>query len=96
MAQFDAVRVTGGVIVLDCQSNFLADLPTRFVVPLRATGQVDLPRLTPAFDVDGHRLAMVTPLARSIDKRDMLGVVASLSDHEYEIKAALDMLITGF
>ncbi|GGB27085.1 hypothetical protein GCM10011380_15880 [Sphingomonas metalli] len=96
MAQFDAVKVTGGVIALDCQSDFLADLDTRFVVPLRATKQVDLPRLTPTFDVDGERLTMITPLARSINKRDILGIVVSLSEHEYDIKAALDLLITGF
>ncbi|MGP7794881.1 CcdB family protein [Sphingomonas sp. CLY1604] len=96
MAQFDALRVTGDVIVLDCQSNFLVDLPTRFVVPLRRADRVDLPRLTPTFLVDGQLLTMITPLARSISKRDILATVARLDEHEYEIKAALDLLVTGF
>jgi toxin CcdB len=96
MAQFDAVIVTGNVIVLNCQSEFLSDLPTRFVVPLRMVDRVELPRLTPTFMVDGQSLTMLTPLARSIDKRDMLRTIASLSEHEYEIKAALDMLMSGF
>ncbi|GAA0658120.1 toxin CcdB [Sphingomonas insulae] len=96
MAQFDALRVTGNVIVLDCQSNFLADLPTRFVVPLRKLDHIDLARLTPTFIVGGEPLTMITPLARSIAKRDILGTVQSLAEHEYEIKAAIDLLVTGF
>lgn len=96
MAQFDVVRVTGNVLVLDCQSDFLGDLPTRFVVPLRPSDQIMLPRLTPTFTVDGQSLTMLTPLARSIAKRDIIGTVVSLADHEYEIKAALDMLVSGF
>ena len=96
MAQFDVLKVTGVVLVLDCQSDFLVDLPTRFVVPLRELDRIDLPRLTPSFDIAGQRLTMITPLARSIDKRDIVGRVASLASHEYEIKNALDMLTSGF
>ncbi len=96
MAQFDVLRVTGDVLVIDCQSDFLADLPTRFVVPLRPLGDIVLPRLTPNFVIDGETLTMVTPLARSIGKRDIVGRVASLAEHEDEIKAALDMLLSGF
>ncbi len=36
-----------------------------------------------------------TPLAMAA-RRDILGTVASLAGHEYEIKAALDMLLSGF
>jgi toxin CcdB len=96
MAQFDVLRVTGDVLVLDCQSDFLADLPTRFVVPLRTLDRIDLPRLTPSFDIAGQRFTMITPLARGIDKREVLGKVASLASYEYEIKNALDMLTSGF
>ena len=96
MAQFDALRVTGDVIVLDCRSDFLGDLPTRFVVPLRPVDRIGLRRLTPIFVVDGQPLTMLTPLARSIRKRDILGTVESLIAHEYEIKTALDMLVSGF
>ena len=96
MAQFDVLRVTGDVLVLDCQSDLLVDLPTRFVVPLRELDRIHLPRLTPSFDIAGRTLTMITPLARSIDKRDVTGKVASLAAHEYEIKNALDMLTSGF
>jgi len=39
---------------------------------------------------------MITPLARSLGKRDVTRTVASLAFHEYEIKNALDMLTSGF
>ncbi len=96
MAQFDVLRVTGDILVIDCQSDFLDDLPTRFVVPLRPLGDIVLLRLTPTFVIDGVTLTMMTPLARSIAKRDIIGKVVSLTDHEYDIKAALDMLVSGF
>lgn len=96
MAQFDVYHVRGNVLVLDCQSDLLDDLPTRFVVPLRSTDGAVVPRLNPVFIIQGERLTMLTPLARGIDIRDIEGTVASLIDHEYEIKAALDMLVSGY
>ncbi len=96
MAQFDVYRVRGNVLVIDCQSDLLADLPTRFVVPLRPTDLVALKRLTPTFVIDGEALTMVTPLARAIDVRDIEGTVATLDAVQFEIKAALDMLISGY
>jgi len=96
MAQFDVYRVTGGAVVVDCQSDLLEDLPTRFVVPLRETDRVMLKRLTPVFMIGGIEMTMMTPLARGIDVRDIEARVDTLIDHEYEIKAALDMLISGF
>ncbi len=96
MAQFDVYRVRGNVLVIDCQSDLLADLPTRFVVPLRPTDTVALKRLTPTFVIDGAALTMITPLARAIDVRDIEDTVTTLDAAQFEIKAALDMLISGF
>ena len=96
MAQFDVYRVRGNVLVIDCQSDLLADLPTRFVVPLRPTDIVELKRLTPTFVIDGTALTMITPLARAIDVRDIEDTVTTLDAAQLEIKAALDMLISGF
>ena len=98
MALFDVHRVTGGVLVLDCQSDLLADFPTRFVVPLRVmyTSQRSaLTRLCPVFEVEGQKLAMVTPLARGIDRRDIEETVGNLARHEAAIRAALTMLTSG-
>ncbi|MGC5797112.1 CcdB family protein [Sphingomonas sp. NFX23] len=96
MAQFDVYRVRGNVLVIDCQSDLLADLPTRFVVPLRPIDTVALKRLTPTFVIDGTALTMITPLARAIDVRDIEDTVTTLDAAQFEIKAALDMLISGF
>ena len=96
MAQFDVYRVRGNVLVIDCQSELLADLPTRFVVPLRPIDTVALKRLTPTFVIDGAALTMITPLARAIDVRDIEDTVTTLDAAQFEIKAALDMLISGF
>jgi len=96
MAQFDVYRVRGNVLVIDCQSDLLADLPTRFVVPLRPIDTIALKRLTPTFVIDGAALTMITPLARAIDVRDIEDTVTTLDAAQFEIKAALDMLISGF
>lgn len=96
MAQFDLCRVRGGGLVVDCQSNLLSMLPTRFVAPLRPRDDSVMRRLTPVFQVDGKELAMITPLAGAIDARAITGTVMSLADREHDIKAALDMLIYGF
>lgn len=98
MAQFDVYRVSGGVLVVDCQSGLLADSPTRFVAPLRvmyAGNRGALARLFPGFDILGQRLTMVTPLARGIDRRDIEATVASLAGHHAAIRDALAMLTTG-
>ncbi len=96
MAQFSVYRVRGNIFVVDCQADLLRDLPTRLVAPLR-TPEPDAPaRLVPVFEIDGKRLAMMTPLLRSIAVRDIEATVADLTAHEFTIKAALDMLISGF
>lgn len=96
MAQFDVYRVRGGGLVIDCQSDLLDDLPTRFVAPLRSTDTSVMHRFNPVFQVTGQDFAMITQLAGAIAIRDITGTVASLTSREYEIKAALDMLIVGF
>ena len=89
-------RVRGNVLVVDCQSDLLSNLQTRFVVPLRPTEAVILKRLTPSFTIDGENLTMITTLARAIDVRDIEETVATLDAAQFEIKAALDMLISGY
>ena len=96
MAQFDVYRIRGNVLVIDCQSDLLSDLQTRFVVPLRPTDAVIFKRLTPSFTINGKGLTMITPLARAIDVRDIEATVATLDAAQFEIKAALDMLISGY
>ena len=96
MAQFDVCRGRGGGTVIDCQSDLLRSLPTRFVVPLRAKDGSVMERLTPVFRIEDREVAMVPPLAGAIDTRDIGDVVTSLIEHEFTIRSALDMLISGY
>ncbi|MBC3942329.1 CcdB family protein [Sphingomonas albertensis] len=96
MAQFDVYRIRGNVLVVDCQSDLLSDLQTRFVAPLRPTDAVIFERLMPSFTINGEVLTMITTLARAIDVRDIEDTVATLDAAQFEIKAALDMLISGY
>ena len=99
MSQFDVFRARdGGELLLDCQSDVLDDLDTRFVVPLLKRTQMRkaLTRLNPAFDLNGEEVRMATQGAATIPAKMMGDRVISLADHHHRIVAALDMLITGY
>ena len=99
MAQFDVFRPKDGhELLLDCQSNILDDLDTRFVVPLLKIAEMTkrVPRLNPVFQIDDEEFVMATQGAATIPAR-MIGLrVTSLSDRHDTIVAALDMLLTGY
>jgi len=98
MAQFDVHRLGDGRYAIDCQSPLLSHLTSRFTVPLEpieADGR-NADRLHPEFEVEGRRVVMATHLAGAIPTRALGKTVTSLAAHEFEIKAALDMLISGF
>jgi toxin CcdB len=96
MAQFDVYRVRGGELVVDCQSNLLSALPTRFVAPLRHTDAQPIDRLNPTFRINGRDYAMITQLAGAIDRLAIVEIIASVSEREFDVKGALDLLIVGF
>lgn len=99
MAQFD-VHVTQdtGVLVVDCQSDLIEYFDTRFVVPLVSSEEAGrmIPRLTPTFLIDGEKKMMATQFAGTVPKRVLGPAIASLAAHDFEIGAALDMLISGY
>lgn len=99
MAKFD-VHVTQdtGVLVVDCQSDLIDYFDTRFVVPLvplQDSGRV-VPRLTPIFSVNGEEKVMASQFAGAVPKQVLGPAIASLATHDFEIGAALDMLISGY
>ena len=99
MARFDVRRLrSGDGFVLDCQADLLAHLQSRFVVPLMPPeqGPQRAARLNPLFNVEGTELAMYTQYAGAMQRNELGPVVASLSDYDMEILAAIDMLITGY
>lgn len=96
MAQFDIHRVRGGELAVDCQADLLDNLPTRLMAPLRADQPATIARLTPSFTVNGRQMTLLTPLVRGVSVREIEETIGSLREHEYAIKGALDLLISGF
>jgi toxin CcdB len=99
MAQFDVFRPRDGEeLLLDCQSNFLDRLDTRFVVPLLRPDDMPkrIAKLNPRFEIDGMEFFMATQGAATIPAR-MIGTrVISLAEAHHVIVGALDMLISGY
>jgi toxin CcdB len=96
---FDVYRGVGDAgLLLDCQSDLLVYLNTRFVVPLQPIENAPVParRLNPLFDIDGTRYVMVTQYAAVLQLRDCGPIVATLAHHDVAILNALDMLISGY
>jgi toxin CcdB len=84
--------------LLDIQSDLIADLATRVVVPLAPATAMQgkaIKTLMPSFTIDDERFVMVTPQLAGVAKKHLGSVVAELSDQRHEIISALDLLITG-
>jgi len=85
-------------LLLDIQSDLIADLSTRVVVPLCPAsvmkGKV-IKTLMPVFEIDGKPYAMVTPQLAGIPTKQIGARVADLAKRRDEIIAALDLLTTG-
>lgn len=98
MAQFDAVRLHSGDLVVVLQSDLVEYLPTRLVAPLLPIDQVPsvVPRLNPKIAINDVEFILATHLAATVPMRQLGRVEAMLSEHDYAIKAAIDMLIIGF
>ena len=104
MAQFDIYEnpneKTNQTIpyLLDIQSDLLANLATRVVVPLitaTAMGKA-IKHLNPQFTVKGVTLFMAPAELAGIPVRVLGETVKSLKDRRDDIISALDFLITGF
>ena len=96
MARFGVYRGADAYL-LDCQSDLLAGLQTRFVVPLLPLEDVPrIPRLNPIFTVEGHRLVMATQLGSSVPARLLQDRIATLENQHEAIMNAFDMLLTGY
>ena len=85
-------------LLLDVQSDLLADLATRVVVPLCPTEAMNgklIKGLTPVFQIEGKEYVMLTPQLAGIPKKHLGPAVGDLARHRDHIVAALDLLITG-
>jgi toxin CcdB len=99
MARFDVYRDGSQIgLLLDCQSDLLSHLNTRFVVPLRPPEAAPAParRLNPIFNINDRPYVMLTQYAAAITVRECGRSVMSLAHEDTAIINALDMLISGY
>lgn len=98
MVQFQVFRNSDAPgYLLDCQSDALAGLSARLVVPLQPPDIAPKPagRLNPSFEIEGAPMVMVTQIAAAVPARELGLAVISLSGRESDIIGALDVLLTG-
>lgn len=97
MAQFDVYRIGDGYVV-DCQSNLMRHLATRLIIPLYPPDRAPKPadRLNPSFTLDGIELVLVTQFLGVVPLGALRDPAGSLAEHEYVIKSAIDMLVSGY
>ena len=98
MARFDVIKTKSDGLVLDCQSDFLAYLRTRFVVPLLPPELEPkvAERLNPVFVIEGRNYVLYPQFAASMSVRELGPMVTSLVDEHSRIMDALDMLMIGY
>lgn len=104
MPQFDVYRNANPATrarvpyLLDVQSDLLDPLATRVVVPLCKPDVLKgklAERLNPLFEVEGRKMAMLTPELAGVSTRILGERIGSLAQERPSIIAALDLLITG-
>ena len=99
MAKFDVHQDhRGSGYLLNCQSDLLSHLDTRFVVPLLTpqTAPSAASRLNPVFTIGSRPHVMVTQFAAGVPLTRLGSVIQSLKAEDTIITNALDMLLVGF
>jgi toxin CcdB len=98
MAQFDVHILPDGTMVINLQSDLLSGYPTTLVAPLLPEDELPVgrSRMHPMFQIDGQRLLLAPQLVSAVPSRSLGRVTASLGDHDYVIKGALDMVLSGY
>jgi toxin CcdB len=85
-------------LFVQCQSDFLDHLESRFVIPIlpRAAVSKLIRKLNPIFVIDNRALVLFPQFALSLDRREIGRPIASLAHEQDRIIDALDMLLSGF
>lgn len=84
--------------LLDVQSDLLADIGTRVVVPLCPASAMKgklVKTLMPVFQIDNKSYVMLTPQLAGIERKRIGPEVVNFSGNRNQIIAALDLLLTG-
>ena len=99
MTRFDIHMQEGKqILLLNCQSDYLSHLSTRFVIPLISTGSKPpiATRLNPVFNINASDYVLATNAAATLSLKHMGGVIGSLAHEQDKIIAAIDILVSGF
>jgi len=96
MAQFDVHHVDD-MLVVDCQSDLLASLNTRVVIPLlkNENAPKSAERLNPVIEINGSSYVMATQFVATVPKNALGKPVVSLAARNIEIIGTMDFLLTG-
>ena len=96
MAQFEVYRL-GSALVVDCQSDLLSHIDSRFVAPLVPSSDAPpaVSRLNPTFGIGDEDYIMLTQAAGAVRRSELQEVGASLAEHSFEITNAIDVLVSG-
>ena len=98
MARFDArTRRGSSDLLVECQSGFLSELETRFVVPLlpRSTVGCPIARLNPVFVVENRAYVFFPQFSLSVLRSDLGRAVATLAHEQDRVIDAIDYLLSG-
>lgn len=104
MPQFDVYRNLNPAsraripYLLDVQSDLLHRLATRVVVPLckpELLKEKLAERLNPLFEVEGKRVAMLTPELAGVPMKILGDPIDNLAKHRNAIVGALDLVVSG-
>jgi toxin CcdB len=83
---------------LDLQSNHIAQLDSRVIVPLRSLAFMGarIADLQPLVTVGGQQLCADVPAVASFPSRLLKKHIANIATQRHELITALDYLISGF
>ena len=101
MAQFDVFRNPGKhrefPLLVDVQSDVVARLPTRVVVPLTPakTYLKPITRLQPKLTIRGVEYVVKTEELAPVPATLLARPIHNVAPHRYTLLAALDLLFTG-
>ncbi len=99
MAQFTVYRNPDHAgYLLNVQADVNDHFATRVVVPLFPEGEIPqfAKTLNPVFEVEGHRVVMMTQGLAAVPNPLLKQPLVSLESKRSEIVAALDLLFQGF
>jgi toxin CcdB len=99
MAQYDVYPApVGGGYLLDVQTDWIAILDTRIVVPLVPEGTVRVVAkgMNPRVEVDGDGYVLATQLLAAVPAAMLRTPRGNLSGRAEEITRALDLVLHGF